>query len=114
MAAVWAEVLGTSCVGRNDHFVFDLAGNSLLALQLIDRVNRRFGVRFTIPDILSTPTVATMCEKVASRGKRSREAVRYLEIVRSGHIPAPRYLRGLRKRLSLCNRRSLRMCRSGG
>ena len=41
MADLWAEVLGTSGVGINDHFVFDLSGNSLLALQLIDRVNRR-------------------------------------------------------------------------
>jgi thioesterase domain-containing protein len=87
MAEMWADILGTTCVGRNDHFVFDLAGNSLLALQLIDRVNRRFGARLKVPDILSTPTVATMCAKVVACAKPSNEVVRYLDVVRPGARP---------------------------
>ena len=87
MADLWAEVLGTSGVGINDHFVFDLSGNSLLALQLIDRVNRRFGVRLTLPDLLTTPTVATMCAKFTSRGQGVNHGIQYLSIVRQGRSP---------------------------
>lgn len=84
LAKLWADVLGKTRIGRHDHFIFDLAGSSLLALQLIDRVNRCYGVRLSIPDILSTPTVATMCEKIVGRPKRASSKVRYLEVVRPG------------------------------
>jgi amino acid adenylation domain-containing protein len=84
MADMWADVLGTMGVGRNDHFIFDLAGNSLLALQLVDRVNRRFGVRLTVPDLLTTPTVASMAAKVAERASPQHATQKYLSIIRQG------------------------------
>ena len=84
MAAMWAELLGISCVGGYDHFFFDLAGNSLLAAQLIDRVNRRFGIKLTMHDLLTTPTVVTLCAKIATRAKATIPAVPYLTVVRSG------------------------------
>jgi amino acid adenylation domain-containing protein len=89
LADLWADVLGTTCIGRNDHFVFDLAGNSLLALQLIERVNRRFGIRLTLPDLLKTPTVATMSARVAEGSQQSDPTIHYLSVVRAGRTQNP-------------------------
>ncbi|XPH18674.1 condensation domain-containing protein [Variovorax atrisoli 110B] len=40
LAAIWAEVLGVTRVGRNDNF-FELGGHSLLALRLLESVRER-------------------------------------------------------------------------
>ncbi|MGJ5235415.1 amino acid adenylation domain-containing protein, partial [Bradyrhizobium oligotrophicum] len=40
LAAIWSELLGVDRVGRNDHF-FELGGQSLLVVRLLDRLRRR-------------------------------------------------------------------------
>ncbi|MGY3453936.1 amino acid adenylation domain-containing protein [Bradyrhizobium sp. USDA 4353] len=40
LAAIWSELLGIERVGRNDHF-FELGGQSLLIVRLLDRLQRR-------------------------------------------------------------------------
>ncbi|GLH79078.1 hypothetical protein SSBR45G_39870 [Bradyrhizobium sp. SSBR45G] len=40
IAAIWSELLGLERVGRNDHF-FELGGQSLLIVRLLDRLKRR-------------------------------------------------------------------------
>ena len=43
LAEVWSGVLGVEPVGTRDNF-FDLSGNSLLALQMLGLVKKRFGI----------------------------------------------------------------------
>ena len=40
LAAIWSELLGIDRIGRNDHF-FELGGQSLLIVRLLDRLQRR-------------------------------------------------------------------------
>jgi hypothetical protein len=101
MADLWVEVLGSTRVGRNDHFVFDLAGHSLLGLQLVDRVNRRYGVRLTLPDLLTSPTVAALTAKIAESAKQPAAAVRYLSVARPGIGRDPVVCVGLANPLAL-------------
>jgi thioesterase domain-containing protein/acyl carrier protein len=84
MADLWAEVLSITGIGGHDHFFFDLAGNSLLAAQVIDRVNRRFGVKLSMHDLLTTPTVVSLTAKVTKCAIVNRAAVPHLEVVRNG------------------------------
>lgn len=88
MAELWGEVLGIPTIGGHDHFFFDLNGNSLVAMQLIDRVNRRCGVRLAVHDLLNTPTVVAMCAAIARRTRRT-PSVRYLTVVRDGRYGNP-------------------------
>ncbi len=56
IAEIWSEVLGADAVGRSGHF-FELGGQSLLAMRMIARIRRRFGIRIPVRTIFDAPTV---------------------------------------------------------
>ncbi len=57
VAAIFAQVLGQTTVGRHDS-VFDLGAHSLTATQIITRVAREFGPRLELAELYRRPTVA--------------------------------------------------------
>ncbi|MEV6259137.1 beta-ketoacyl reductase, partial [Nocardia sp. NPDC051911] len=60
---VWEDLLGLDRVGTQDSF-FDLGGNSLIAIQLIRRINTRLSARLTVSDLWECPTVAHLAGRV--------------------------------------------------
>jgi acyl carrier protein len=56
VASMFAEVLGVDRIGVQDNF-FDMGGHSLLAMQLLSRVQSMFSVRVTVGDLFAYPTV---------------------------------------------------------
>ena len=52
-------MLGVEPVGTRDNF-FDLGGNSLLALQMLALVKKRFGVAVPTVALFEAPTVGTL------------------------------------------------------
>ncbi len=63
LAAIWRDVLGVPRVGTTDNF-FDLGGHSLLAIALISRINAVVERRVTLPQLLQSPTVASLARIV--------------------------------------------------
>jgi acyl transferase domain-containing protein len=63
VAGVWAESFGLETVGVNDGF-FDLAGNSLLAIQIVTRLRTALGVDLSIAALFESPTVAGLAEHI--------------------------------------------------
>lgn len=57
VAEIWRTVLRESEISATDDF-FDLGGNSLLAMQVIVRVRRRFGIEIPIRALFDNPTLA--------------------------------------------------------
>jgi NAD(P)-dependent dehydrogenase (short-subunit alcohol dehydrogenase family)/acyl carrier protein len=56
LARLWQEALGIAQVGAEDDF-FDLAGNSLIAVQLVARIGQRFGVDITVAQLFEGRSV---------------------------------------------------------
>jgi amino acid adenylation domain-containing protein len=56
LAAIWAELLQTERIGRNDHF-FALGGHSLLAISLIERL-RQIGWHCDARQVFARPVLA--------------------------------------------------------
>jgi acyl carrier protein len=78
MAAEWQQVLGLEQVGVNDNF-FDLGGDSLTALRVIDRLKNERGLDITVTHFYGAPTIRLLVGSVAgddtdSAGSRSPAA----------------------------------------
>ncbi|MFI6708686.1 SDR family NAD(P)-dependent oxidoreductase [Nonomuraea sp. NPDC050478] len=75
LAGLWSEVLGVEPVGTRDNF-FDLGGNSLVALQMLALVKKRFGVAVPTVSLFEAPTVATLAAILDERGANKPAAAR--------------------------------------
>ena len=70
---IFQEALKITGVGRDSDY-FDLGGNSVLGLSVLERVNRRFGVKLTLPALYETSTVSAMAALVHSRARAAHDA----------------------------------------
>ncbi len=66
LAALWSEFLGISRIGVHDN-LFELGGDSLLAIQLLTKVRGAYGVELHPADLFKTPTVAALAVRVELR-----------------------------------------------
>ncbi|HEV2962268.1 MAG TPA: condensation domain-containing protein, partial [Candidatus Angelobacter sp.] len=68
LANLWQELLGVR-VGRHDHF-FELGGHSLMAVRLLARIWKVFGVELEMTVLFARPTLEQLAEAV----KQARSA----------------------------------------
>jgi acyl carrier protein len=59
--------MGIDSVGIDDDF-FELGGHSLLAIQVLGRANAAFGVKVTLQELFSAPTVAALSAVIETPG----------------------------------------------
>lgn len=86
VAKIWAQVLGIAMVGIHDNF-FDLGGQSLLAAQLVARIEQVFGKRLSLPAFLQAPTIEQLA-KILAQEKRF-PSWSSLEIIQPGGSKPP-------------------------
>ncbi len=67
LAEIWQEILGVEQVGIHDSF-FELGGDSLVGVQMISRVGRRFGADLSLETLFESPTIARLGEALESDG----------------------------------------------
>jgi amino acid adenylation domain-containing protein len=63
LASIWREVLGLERVGIYDDF-FASGGHSLLAAQVISRIQREFSVDLALRDFFSAPNISSLAERI--------------------------------------------------
>jgi amino acid adenylation domain-containing protein len=63
LAGMWAHLLKRDRVGREQNF-FQLGGHSLMAIQLVSRIEKLFGVRLPLSAILDAPTVCALAKRL--------------------------------------------------
>jgi len=66
LAALWTEALGIAPVGANDN-LFELGGDSLLAIRLLSRMRKVYGVELQPADFFKAPTVAELAALIELR-----------------------------------------------
>jgi acyl transferase domain-containing protein/acyl carrier protein len=64
IAALWQDLLGIEAVGLHDDF-FELGGQSLLAIQLMNRVRETCGVQLPVRQVFEARTVGELSRAVA-------------------------------------------------
>ncbi|MFB6889288.1 amino acid adenylation domain-containing protein [Kitasatospora sp. NPDC056327] len=63
LAAVWASALGYEAVSAADEF-FAAGGNSLIAVALVNRVNREFGTRLPLQVLFTAPRLTDLAARI--------------------------------------------------
>lgn len=58
LMVIWRELLQQSEFGIHDDF-FDLGGHSFMAVRLISRIEREFGIHLSVGAILNAPTISS-------------------------------------------------------
>ncbi len=66
VTGLWVEILGTEA-GPDDDF-FESGGDSLAAVQLVDRIRGELGVELPISTLFDHPTLAELVAAVRSKG----------------------------------------------
>ncbi|MGA4844511.1 phosphopantetheine-binding protein [Streptomyces sp. G45] len=69
ISEMWGEYLDGRAVGADDDF-FELGGNSLIGIKVIDRVAQDYGVELSVRDFYLAQTPARVAELIASGGAR--------------------------------------------
>ncbi len=65
LAQIWSEILNTELVGISDNF-FDLGGDSLLAIRLINEINQQFQRDLPLSDLFLNPTIEALAYSLDS------------------------------------------------
>ena len=71
LAAIWRDVLGLTYIGANDSF-FDRGGHSLLAMQVIARVDQAMGIKIAVRSLFEAPTIAGLARTIDAMGSGQR------------------------------------------
>jgi phthiocerol/phenolphthiocerol synthesis type-I polyketide synthase E len=82
VAGIWSDVLDVESVGVHDSF-FELGGNSLLASQVILRIEQAVGVELPLGALLERPTVAEVTELVEGL-RQGRQDASHLDVGLAG------------------------------
>jgi amino acid adenylation domain-containing protein len=83
MAEIWQDLLQRKQVGVTDNF-FALGGQSLLAVMLVSRVEKEFGIRLPLSRVLEKPTIE---ELVGSLGQPSNVGRHLVTLNATGSRP---------------------------
>ncbi|MBS0178290.1 MAG: amino acid adenylation domain-containing protein [Nitrospira sp.] len=74
LAAMWSEVLGVGRIGLHDNF-FDIGGHSLLAVQLIARIQTVVDRPLGLMDLFQCPTIEQLAHRLEGLQATSSEVV---------------------------------------
>jgi len=64
LAQLWQELVGFKEISINDDFFVDLAGDSLVAVQFVSRLNEAFQIDLDSHILLQHPTIASVAELI--------------------------------------------------
>jgi thioesterase domain-containing protein/acyl carrier protein len=67
LAEIWASILELDSIGIDEQF-FDLGGDSLGAVRLMNAIRRAFGIDLSLATVFEAPSIRALAELVRGRG----------------------------------------------
>ncbi len=74
LASIWQEVLNKKEIGAQDNF-FSVGGHSIVAIQLITRINNEFDINLHLIELFLNPTIKELAEVIEKSINSSTEAI---------------------------------------
>ncbi|MGQ3127888.1 SDR family NAD(P)-dependent oxidoreductase [Variovorax sp.] len=103
LAALWTERLGIAPIGMDDN-LFELGGDSLVAIQLLSRIRKAYTVELHPSEFFKAPTLAGLIAKLPARDTavppQPAAAMEIAPVPRGGALP----LSPMQRRLWLVDR----------
>jgi amino acid adenylation domain-containing protein len=65
LAEIWSEMLGIERIGKHDNF-FEIGGHSLIAFQMLSRINKKFSINMQIQTIFERQTMEELADQIAN------------------------------------------------
>jgi amino acid adenylation domain-containing protein len=87
LAEIWCTLLARKQIGRNDNF-FHIGGHSLLAVQLMARINDAFRLSLPLSQLFLSPTIAMLAAAIDAR----QSAAQLVVPLKQGSHAAPIWL----------------------
>jgi acyl carrier protein len=72
LSKLWQEVLGVREIGVHDNF-FNLGGQSLMGVTLVNELGQVFGRRFALQSLLDAPTIHQFAEVILKEQQAAQE-----------------------------------------
>jgi len=79
IAEIWCAVMKWEAVYATDDF-FDGGGNSLTAVALVNRINKKFSIKLPLQAIFHTPNIVGLAKAVESCSRRNVEYSRLIKL----------------------------------
>jgi long-subunit acyl-CoA synthetase (AMP-forming) len=76
MSRIWMNILSRNVISVDDNF-FEIGGNSIKAIQVLNEVGSRLGLELTAPEIFTAPTIRQLCGLLA---QKEEGIYRYIDI----------------------------------
>jgi amino acid adenylation domain-containing protein len=89
LAEIWSALLQRELIGRHDNF-FEAGGHSLLAVQMLSRVNNDLNVDLALAEIFSHPILSNFAWVIAGASRRNRHPC--LTVFRESGRSAPLFI----------------------
>ena len=89
IAEIWSEVLKTSHISAKDSF-FEVGGNSLLAIRLINIIKEKGGFTIAFKELLTYPSVIQLSNYIDSLHPDNLKAVKLVHTTEMANLPLTR------------------------
>lgn len=86
LARLWSALLSYDEISLDDDF-FECGGNSLIAVELMDRIDREFGVQLPLQTVFETPRLGDLAERIGNESSSGSRLV----LLSDGHEQRPMF-----------------------
>lgn len=86
---IWSEALKVSDISATDNF-FDIGGNSLLAVRLINIYKEKIGYELTFKDFTTYPTIGQSGKYIDSQYKGKSSEIKLIHLTKTTNLPLTR------------------------
>jgi surfactin family lipopeptide synthetase A len=86
LLTIWGQNLKTQAITLTDNF-FNVGGNSLLGVRLINQIREEFGITLTFRDFISNSTISQLGVFIDSQTCDKEEAIELVHLTESTNLP---------------------------
>jgi amino acid adenylation domain-containing protein len=86
LLTIWGQILKTQDIAPSDNF-FNVGGNSLLGIRIINQVREAFGISLTFRELITNSTINQLSVLIDSQTRSSEKAIELVHLTQTTNLP---------------------------